>query len=222
MAYVANELFRQEFTDSSRIIVEHNQDVEYPAVRLIVDNVFRPDLILAILVDEENPTNRLIVNLRSVQSGVIQILDYDFQPVGVQSADLLALLDQGQRLNFGDEYTYVEDLAADSTTSATFVQRLRLTTGSVPLGIYRVGVSFTANVDDTGESAQARLQVDDSEVIWSVFAETKDAGTDQEISVFGWATIGLLPGVHTVDLDYAITGGATLRITNPRIEFWRV
>ncbi len=222
MAYVANEVFRQIFTNSSRIIVAHNQDLEYPATRIIVNDEARPDLVAGVLVDEEDPTNRLVVILRSAQSGVIQILDYDFQPVGVQSAELLSLLDQGFRLNYGTEYAYVEDLSAASTTSGTFVQRLRLTTGNVPFGVYRIGVNFTWNNDDTGADSQARLEVDDTSTIWSMFLEAKDSNTDQEYSAFGWATQGLLAGVHTFDLDFATTMSSTFRITNPRIEFWRV
>lgn len=223
MAYVAREVFRQDFTSTNRIIVKHDQDIDYPAVRVIIDDEARPDLISGILVDEEDPRNRLGVGLRSIQTGVVQILDYDFQPAGVQSATILALLDQGQRFNFGTEYAYNEDIATVGTNSTTFVQRLRLSVTGIPLGTYRIRCNFTWDYESTGDDALARIEVDDSIELWNMRAEPKDSGGDQKYFAEGGGTIILTPGDHDIDLDFATSNAAEGHfITNPRIEFWRV
>ena len=223
MAYVANEIFRQSFTNTERIIVTHNQDVEYPAVRVLVDNEARPDLILAILVDEEDPTNRLLVRLRSPQTGVVQILNYDFQPVGIQSATLLALLDQGTRLNFGEDYNYIEDLPNSNTNSLTFVSRLLLNVNLAKLGRYRIATSFTWAYSDASQNFKAQLLVDGSNVAWSMEQEPKDSAATQQAFAHGQSEITLLDGAHTIDLQYAVsTGGDFSTIGQARLEFWRV
>ena len=223
MAYVANERFRQLFSNTERIIVAHNLDLEYPAVRVLIDNEARPDLILGILVDEENPTNRLLVRLRSPQTGVVQILDYDFQPAGIQSATLLSLLDQGARLNFGEDYNYIEDLPDANTNSTTFVLRLPLIVDLDNLGRYRIAANFTWAYTSTARNFKAQLIVDGTNVIWSMEQEPKQAGATQKAFAHGQNEITLLDGIHTVELEFATSdAGDTATIGQARIEFWRV
>lgn len=223
MAYVANEVFRQSFTDSNRIIVAHNTDLEYPAVRLIVNDEARPDLILAIQVDAEDPTNRLLVNLRSTQTGIIQVLNYDFQPVGVFSATLLAVRGLGVRLNFGTEYNYIEDLPEASTVGQAFAQRLRLNV-NVPTGNYRLSVSFTWRYSSTSNNFLARMQEDDTVTIWTMTQEPQDTGADQQTYAYGVVEgLILTPGPHFYDLDFASSSpGGTSTIGQARMEFWRL
>lgn len=223
MGYRAQELFTQPFVSSARVVVPHNQDIEYPSVRLLVDNEIRPDLILGIAVDVDDPTNRLVVRLRSVQTGIVQITNFDNQPAGIQSATVLSLTGFGIKLVFGDEYTYVEDRPRATTTSDTFVQRLRLTTPSIPFGFYRAATSFLWDYSSTSNSISARLELDDTSTLWEMRKEPKQAGVSQRNYAAG-ITHTLIPaGIHTFDLDYrADVAAQTAGISEARIEFWRV
>lgn len=223
MAYVATELFRQEFTSTDFVIVNHNQDIEYPAVRLLVNNDFRPDLIETIFASNLQPTDRLAVKLRSVQSGVVQILNYDFQPLGVLSATTLVNLGLGATFVLGENYSYAEDLAASSTNSTTFVQKLRLSVVGVPDGRYHVGTSFTWNMSSTTDDFAAQLQIDDTDTPWSMMEEHSDSSADQEVSGQGLAFVDLTAGNHDIDLDFSTDNAvSTARISQARIEFWRL
>jgi hypothetical protein len=71
MAYL---LFTQEFAASASIHVQHNQDAEV-GVRVVIDGQSRQDLIRTVELDSGDPYNGLTVNLKSAQTGRVQILD---------------------------------------------------------------------------------------------------------------------------------------------------
>ena len=222
MGYRAEVLFTQPFVSQSRVIVAHNLDIEYPGVRLLIDNEIRPDLILGAAPDIDDPTNRLVIRLTGSQTGVIQIVNYDIQPLGTQSATILALTGFGAKLVFGEEYTYAEDRTASTTSSTTPVQKLRLTTPNVPLGSYRVKASFLWNLNSASNDFRAQLELDDTLLLWSMSAEPKDASTTEDINGAATAQFLLGAGEHTIDLDYYVeTGTTTGRIKEARLEFWR-
>ena len=222
MGYRAQNLYEQPFTSQQRIVVEHNLDIEYPGIRLLINGEIRPDLILATAPDVDNPTNRLVVSLKSIQTGLIQITNFDIQPLGIQSATLLALTGFGVKLVFGDEYTYVEDRPPANTTSTTFVQRLRLTTPNVPLGTYRIATSFLWDYTSTSTSFRARLELDDTDQVWFMRREPKSSSGTQRLRGKGKAHVQLAAGVHTFDLDYAAEGTNTAQIREARLIFWRI
>lgn len=217
MAFVASELFRQDFTSVSSVTVTHNLGIEYPAVRVIIDGNFRPDLLHLVMVDEADPLNKLIVELTSSQTGTIQVLDYDFQAVGIASASR-----QHQTFTHGQSYTYNESLAAQTNGTATYAQALRVTTPSVEAGDYLASWSFTWNINRTSRSFRARIEQDDTTSLWAMYQEPKDGSTLQEHPASGLAQVTLTAGVHTFDLDYANSGNGTARITNARMTFYRV
>ena len=222
MGYRAQNLFEEPFTDQKRIIVAHNLDIEYPGVRVLIGGEVRPDLVVGAAVDQDDPTNRLVVLLDSNYTGVIQICNFDIQPVGVQSATLLSLLGEGAKLVFGDEYTYAEDRPAATTSSTTFVQRLRLTTPDVPIGSYRINTSFLWNLDSTSNDILVRIELNDTDTVWEMASEPKDSSSTQDLAGMGHANVQL-SGINTFDLDFAVESGATTaRIKEARLEFWRV
>ncbi len=224
MAWVANELFRQDFTNASKIVVTHNLDREYLAVRVIVDFEVVSEELFAIGVDEEDPTNVIIIFLKTALTGTVQVLEYDLIPVGVQSATVLAITDLGFTQAFGSQYHYAEDLTRVTTSSNSFVQRLRLNVNITKAGLYRISTSFTWDSTRADRSILAQLEVDDTTTIWDMRDESTDTAATQQRFALGTAETELvLLGVHTIDLDFARSGSpATVAIDQARIEFWRI
>lgn len=221
MGYRGRILFEQAFTNATRVVVFHNLDLEYTAVRPIIDGEVAPETIFAVGVDEANPTNTTIVYFTSPQTGVMQITNYDFIASGIQSATLLAITEQGFGLLFGTEYNYIEDPNRVTTNSTTFVQRLRLNV-NVPRGNYRISTSFTWDLNNVNRDILARLEVNDFNTIWEFREEPTDPAITQQRFAMGSEDIILLAGMHTIDLDFAVSSPPAIAgIDQAKIEFWR-
>lgn len=225
MGYRSENRFEQLFTNQQRIVIEHNLDLQYPAVRVLIDNEVAPESVAAITVGQDDPTNTILVLLDSPQSGVVQVVNYDVQPVGVKSAILIALDGEGAVLNFGDNYTYVEDLTRSTVTGATnFIQKIRLmVTTTADIGTYRVAASFTWDYSSTSNDFLARIEQDDSITRWEMRQEPQDTTITQQHYAEGKAQFVLFAGTYTFDLDFATSNAAqTAGIDQARLEFWRI
>lgn len=224
MGYRAVNKFEQAFTDTDRIVVNHNLELEFPGVRILIGNEVEPESVFALNIDQEDPTNTVVVLLKQPETGIVQIVSYDVQPVGVQSASLIAFEGKGFNLQFGTDYFYVEDLTRQTTNSVTFVQRLRLNAMGISGGRYHIAASFTWDLDRIDRDILARLEVDDTDTIWEMVEEPTDAAITQQRAAIGLdAGILLLPGDHTVDLDFAVSSPPAIAgIDQARIEFWRI
>lgn len=123
---------------------------------------------------------------------------------------------------FGSEYQFAESLAESTTTSSTPIQKLRMTTTSLPAGDYYV--SWSADVGNTTSDREfnAQFEEDDTTMLSHLDIKVKEgaAGAGPEIPFSGHA-IRTLSGVHTFDIDFW-AGTATAKITNARIVLWRV
>lgn len=227
MAFVANELFRQDFTAVSEITVTHNLDIESLDIKVIVADIVRTDLIRRILVNPNDPTNEFTVDLISSQTGVIQVLEVDRVGIGDEAAT-----EQHQGHLFGQYYTYAEDLTESTTTSATFQQKLRLTTPSIDAidsgGRFLINWSFTYfNVSDEGGDVEVQVEQDDTTQLWDMFwthcwEDDADGDCDDDYwPASGFAEITLTTGTHTFDLDFRNPGTGTARVKNVRMSFWR-
>ena len=224
MAGVWRELFRQDFTDTDVVEVDHNLGLEYFSVRVIIGDEFRPDLVKGHAVETLDPTNCLRVFLTGDHTGTVQIMERDSIDAGDLSASQLVDLGQSQGIVLGADYSYAEDPGVQTTPLTNYQTRLNLSVAALLAGIYHVGVSFTWNYEDDGSDFLARVQVDDSDTLWEVQGPpvNKDA-----ISRFPAAAqamkASLTKGNHSIDLDFAAgKAGETARIYDPRIEFWRV
>lgn len=223
MGYRAQILFEQAFTDATRIVIFHNLDLEYTAVRILINNEIAPEALFAVGVDEDNPTNTTIVYLRSAQTGVAQVVNFDLVALGVQSATFLAVTEQGFSLAFGTDYNYIEDQPRVTTNSTTFVQRLRLNVNLSRRGNYRISTSFTWDLNNVGRDILARLELDDSRLVWEFREEPTDAAITQQRFAMGTEDL-VIPtaGAHTVDLDFAVSlPPAVAGIDQAKIELWR-
>jgi hypothetical protein len=120
--------------------------------------------------------------------------------------------------NAGD----VEGLS-EKTTTATAPRdaETTLNTGTIPAGRYRVGWAFEWNLTSTRRKFIARIQRDDTEDLFNITREPKDASDWHSESSFAHVTLSA--GTHVFDLDYQTdANGATAKVRNVRFEFWKV
>jgi len=78
MAGGFDALFSQTFTSTDAITVTHNLDRVVFAVRVLIGDVARNDLVQTITPSASDPRNIIEVTLTSSQSGLIQIIDSDY------------------------------------------------------------------------------------------------------------------------------------------------
>lgn len=122
---------------------------------------------------------------------------------------------------FGSVFQFAESLGNTSTSSTTFVQKLRLTTSSLPAGNYIVNWSADAGCDDNDEF-EARIEENDTTTLSSTIGRDNTASLDFYRTFSGHA-IRTLSGVNTFDIDFrVVSGGGPAEIRNARITLWRV
>jgi len=107
-----------------------------------------------------------------------------------------------------------------TTTSSSYQQKLRLTTGSLAEGTYRIGWFYEWGKTALTDVA-VRVQINDTTTCMDGFEEAVDAGSDQYFPRGGhYYYTG--SGVLNIDLDYRSGGNGTARIRRARLEIWRV
>ena len=114
---------------------------------------------------------------------------------------------------------YAEENAETSTTSTTYVEKLSLTTQSLPQGDYRISWNYEAkNPNGNAKTMEVRVQIDNSlTVTEEIVQDTKNQWTLRS----GFIQRINLAGVHTIDIDYREVN-AEASIRNARIELNRV
>jgi hypothetical protein len=123
---------------------------------------------------------------------------------------------------FGTQEVYAESLAESSTTSTNFQQKLRLTTGNLPSGTYRIEWYYTWSNSSTSYYTKTQIQVNDTTTIMSETVTPRIAGTTSDFPASGYWR-GTLSGVDNIDLDYCSSNsGATAYIRNVKLNLWRI
>ena len=115
-------------------------------------------------------------------------------------------------------YDYMASEAESTTTSLTFVQKLRLTTSSLAAGDYRIGYSMEITNSNKKQRTEVRVQVDDTTTI----AEGVNAALNQHddyVMVSGFAVVTLTAGTHNIDIDYRALSN-TAKIRRARLELF--
>ena len=122
---------------------------------------------------------------------------------------------------FGSQFQKAESLSESTTTSTAYIQKLRLTTPSLPAGDYYVGWSSDVGTTPKNKKVGARIQENDTTNL-SELDMKWDANTDADsYGPFSGHAIRTLSGVNTFDLDF-VAPEATAKIRNARITLWRV
>lgn len=123
---------------------------------------------------------------------------------------------------FGSQYQSATSEGESSTTSATYVQKLRLTTASVPAGNYYIGWFFEHAMSGDDKQFGYRLQVDDTTTFAEGILENKGQYSDSQWRPkSGFYVATLTAATHTVDIDYLAVSD-TAYIRRARIVVWRV
>lgn len=126
---------------------------------------------------------------------------------------------------FGAQFQDAASEGESETSSTSWVQKLRLTTPSIPAGRYRVGWHYEWNYASAANDALVQVQVDDdaAKILMEMTQEPPDAGSDQWNNKGGFGYVDLAAGAHTVDLDYRAGNGLySITIRKARLELWRV
>ena len=130
-----------------------------------------------------------------------------------------------QQLVFGQGYGYAEKTTLQTSTSATFAEYLKLTTASLAAGTYRIAYTAVFGHSSTGNDNQIRAQVDDSINLidpanGGLFTTRVSVAGARQICA-GFRDVALGAAVHTIDIDFATSGG-TMTLYFATIDIWRV
>lgn len=127
---------------------------------------------------------------------------------------------------FGQNYGSSRTDAEATTTSATYVQRHRHTTPSLPAGDYYIGYQAEFSLEDENSFVGVRAQLDDTTDLGEVYQAIKKKWT---IAIPTWhpfaghQVVTLGAGVHTIDIDYLDeAAGNIAHIRRARVVIWRV
>ncbi len=153
-------------------------------------------------------------------------------------SDLLLIEDQDD--SGAKKYVAIEDLpmgwhledaseGESQTSSNTWQQKLRLSTGAIPAGRYRIGWYFETDVNNTQtDVTEARVQVDDTDTLASIenaahFDSTSSMKGDWH-PCGGFAYVDLDEDSHDIDIDYRANTSPNViaYIRRARLEIHRV
>jgi hypothetical protein len=118
----------------------------------------------------------------------------------------------------GAPIQYAEVGGNNSTTSSTYQQRLKLTTASLPAGLYQISWWHTMAASGTSGDVGVRVQLDDTTDVIEYELEMINISTLHNPPMGGSMRLDLSSGVHTFDYDWrAISGGITAFLGIARI-----
>ena len=93
MANVVDIIYKQEFTATNIIVVNHGQNLNTLGVQVVVEGKCRPDLVTSIIPSAVDPTNSFTLTLNVSTSGLIQIYQFNLLAVNIPSATIKAVLE---------------------------------------------------------------------------------------------------------------------------------
>ena len=170
--------YEQEFTSSSSIVLTHNADNDFLKIRLIVNNIARPDLVIDIKPTVANPRNELTVELSSLQTGKIQIIETDVinaneiaasQPF--EPGSILIALFASTANSVSNKFIDTDNIASSDVLPAVTVadgklQRISFVgTGSTPAGTIEIFLNQTTTPDLIVAFAGIQAEIFDVDII---------------------------------------------------------
>lgn len=124
---------------------------------------------------------------------------------------------------FGQNFQEASSLGITSTTSTDYVQKLRMTTPSLPIGKYRIGVSYAWRKNSTFSDFLGRVQVNDTTTLIEHAQEPKEKDVSQKAIACGFAYYEVTSAeILNIDLDFATESSQQADISYARLEIWRV
>lgn len=121
---------------------------------------------------------------------------------------------------FGTEFQQAVSDAVSTSNSTTYVNKLTMTTTSLPLGTYRVSWRAETQSAATNNSVDARIQLNATTDLGSRIQEAQDVRDWYNFSGFVYLS---LSGINTFNMDYRSNPAASnMSIRRARIELWRV
>lgn len=149
------------------------------------------------------------------QDGVLRAEDIGY-------SETQSIKDAIDAIVFGDYYQSAKDDSESTTTSTSYVNKLRLTTPALPIGKYRIGWFWEYRRSSGSNDWEGRVRLDESDVLSELNIEVKD--TSNYFPASGFDEVEFTSeATHTIDIDYA---GETINQTSymrrARLEIWRV
>lgn len=122
-----------------------------------------------------------------------------------------------------NNYHFAKDASESSTTSTTYLQKLRLTTSSVPAGTYHIAYAWTWKYSLITADFKARCRVDSNTIVDEIIITPSSVAVNQQNIVSSFDNIVLGAGTHTVDIDYSSSDVlGTASIKNTKIELYKI
>lgn len=123
---------------------------------------------------------------------------------------------------FGTEAQFEQSLGIASTTSTTYIEKLKLTTPSIPAGDYMIQWSYQISTDKSSISVGARVHLDDTTLVMETNRQMPTL--DDYDPQAGFAKVTLSAAVHTFDLDFKTESGAGAgaNIKDAKLCLWRL
>jgi hypothetical protein len=124
-------------------------------------------------------------------------------------------------VRYGASREYAEDDTEDTTTSSTYQQKLRLTTGTLLAGTYRISWSAEVGSSVKVKIFEAQVELDDTTTVGEISSAVSANNTYLPFS--GFQELALTAASHTIDVDYrAVDAGQTVAIRRVRVSCIRV
>ena len=196
MINLKNLIKTVHFTDESIIDIQHNGGTKYAWARLLVDSVDRSDLVKEVKLDPLDPTNKVQVILSSAQTGCIQVLDSSaINAPGIEE--------------YGSFFRHAYSEGISSQTGESYIEKVSLNTGDLPVGSYLINWSYIWNHSSTSSNFKARILLDGEEVMSheqqpaSSGGSYGTTGSDQKIPAYGlFRKVFNTEASHTLKLEF--------------------
>ncbi len=147
------------------------------------------------------------------------VVEYDNTTSGLTADNVQDAIDEVAV--FGMNYQYEADEAESTTTSTTFINKLTLTTPSIPAGDYRIEATLGITNDSADKPVEFQAVIDGTPPFDAGSYAPKFA--DEYFFTSGFGVSTLTAGIHTIDIEFSATSeGGTAKARNARIEIYRV
>jgi len=123
----------------------------------------------------------------------------------------------------GNTYIYASSEPYTSTSSTTFIRKVRLVTGNIVAGSYRLGWNYSWSYSSNSRTTNVSLIYDDNVTINETIDTAPLGNLIHKKQTCGFATIDITNGSHTVDLLFKTSRKSDIiTIGQARIELWRI